>query len=70
MKAPPKYDRYTSQETSLGTWITGFVIVCIILGGIIYAIIHFTKKSKNENFLSYKSMEKEEESMKTHHSYL
>ena len=46
-----------------------FLIICGIVGGIIYGIVYFTKKSNNENFLSYKSIEKEEEAMKTHNSY-
>ena len=57
------------QETPFSAHVIIFLILSAILGGIAYGIYYGVTKSKNENFLSYKSIEKEEEAMKTHNSY-
>ena len=59
----------TGEPTPFSAHVILFLILCAILGGIAYGIYYGVTKSKNEKFLSYKSIEKKEEAMKTHNSY-
>ena len=63
------YNTITGNSSSFSETMLKMLILAALIGGIAYGIYYAVKKSKNENFLSYKSIEKEEEAMKTHNSY-